>query len=268
MANDSSRLKPLIRGAWKKFWEAVKDADVVLEVLDPRDPEAFRMKEVEKKLEEMGKKIILVINKADLVPKEVLEAWKKTLSKEYPTIYISARYRLGTGKLRKLIYKVAGKKDEISIAVVGFPNVGKSTIINILKGSHSAPTGALPGVTKALQRIRRGRLVILDTPGVFLIEDTSSLVYKGALRVENLDDPVFHATELIEKLKEIDKDVLKRTYGFDYEDPMKFLEEFAKRRGKLMKGGQPNIKEAAKIVLRDWQNGKIVIWILPDKYKR
>ncbi|MHA1590753.1 MAG: GTPase [Candidatus Njordarchaeales archaeon] len=261
--NSGKKYVSLTRGAWKKFWRAVKEADIVLEVLDSRDPQAFRMPSIEKRLTELGKKVILVINKADLVPREVLEAWKKALEKEYPTIYISAKYRLGTGKLRKLIYKVAQKKNDIiKVAVIGYPNVGKSSIINILKGSHSAPTGAKPGLTRHIQIIRRGRLRVLDTPGVFPYEDAETLVYKGAIRVETLDDPVAHAVELIEKLKKIKPDVLQQTYGIDDPDPMKFLEKLALKRGKLLKGGTPDIKEAARIVLRDWQLGKIVIYKL------
>ncbi len=50
----SKDFKPLTRGAWKKFWRAVKDADIILEVLDPRDPPASRMPAVECRLVEMG----------------------------------------------------------------------------------------------------------------------------------------------------------------------------------------------------------------------
>ena len=252
---------PLTKSAWRKFWKAVKEADIVLEVLDARDPMAYRLPIIENQLMRLGKKVILVINKADLVPQKVLEGWKRCFEREYPTIYISARYRLGTRKLRELIYKTAGKDSPIiKVAVIGYPNVGKSSIINILKGHHSAQTGAKPGLTRHIQVIRRGRLRVIDTPGVFPYEDADTLVYKGAIRVEILDDPVSHAIELIKRLKENRHDVLEKTYGFDADDPIKFLEELARKRGKLLRGGLPDIKEAARIVLRDWQNGKIIIW--------
>ena len=260
----SGELKRIAKRAWKRFWRAVKDADIVLEVLDPRDPEAYRLKNVEKKLVEMGKKVILVINKCDLVPRPVLEKWKKKFSKEYPTIYVSARHRLGTGQLRKLILKNSPKELKvIRVAVIGYPNVGKSSIINILKGSHSAPTGAKPGVTRHIQILRRGRLKILDTPGVFPIEDETSLVYKGALRIDKLDDPVKHCVELIEYLLRIDEKFLEKTYGINEKDPLKVLEKFAIMRKKFKKGGVPDIETAAKMILKDWQDGKIVVWREP-----
>lgn len=259
--------RPFTRRAWREFWNAVARADIVLEVVDARDPPAFRIKEIEKRLSEMGKRVIIVINKADLVPKNILEKWKKVFEKRYPTIFVSSRHRLGTGKLRKMILRIADKeKDIINVAVVGYPNVGKSSLINILKGAHSAPTGAKPGLTRKIQELRRGRIRILDTPGVFPYENAEALVYKGAVRVETLEDPVHHATDLIKKLKKIDESILIKTYGFDNDDPLAFLEQLAIRRGRLLKGGRPNIDEAARIVLRDWQIGKIVIWKDPTHY--
>jgi len=263
----SKEYTPLTRGAWKKFWKAVMNADVVLEILDPRDPMAFRIPLVEKRLTELGKRVILVINKADLVPKHILEKWKKVFEREFPTVFVSARHRLGTSKLRRMIFKSAPKKsDVIRVAVIGYPNVGKSTLINILKGAHSAPTGAKPGLTRSIQAVRRGRLIILDTPGVFPYEDAETLVYKGAIRVEALDDPIYHAIELITKLKSIKPTIFREVYDVDDEDPVKLLEKLALKRLKLLKGGAPDITEAARIILRDWQVGKLVIWKEPSDY--
>ncbi len=259
--------KGLIRKSWGRFWKAVKDADVILEVLDARDPDAFRLKEIEKKLIKMGKKLILVINKSDLVPRSILDLWKKHLEREYPVVYISARFRLGTGILRELIYRIArkNKDSEIRVAIIGYPNVGKSTLINILKGYHSVSTGSKPGLTKNIQVVRRGRLKIIDTPGIFLCDNHSMLVYTGAIRVENLDDPVYYAIILINKLKEIRKDVFYKVYGVDSDGPEELLRKIAIKRNLFLKKGEPNIEEAAKIVLRDWQVGKIIIWREPPR---
>lgn len=260
-----SDYKYMIRKSWKKFWKAIRDADVVLEVLDARDPEAFRLKNVEKELSKVGKRIILVINKADLVPRNILELWRDKLQSEYPTVFISARYRLGTGVLRKMIYQLAKRaNDEIKVAVIGYPNVGKSALINILKGHHSLQTGAKPGLTKDIHVVKRGKLRIIDTPGVFLSEDEETLIYVGAIRVENLDDPIYYALKLINKLKSIKSDVFYRTYGVDDDDPEKLLIKIALKRKLLLSGGSPNLIEAAKMILRDWQIGKIVVWRKPS----
>lgn len=262
------KIRQFTRGAWRKFWRAVRDADIVLEVLDPRDPLSFRLKKVEETLADMGKKIILVINKADLIPRSILEEWKNMFEKEYPTIYISARKRWGTGRLRKLILKLGGKKSVIKVAVVGYPNVGKSTIINILKGSHSAPTGSKPGLTRHLQLVRRGRIKIIDTPGVFPIEDPISLVYKGSIRVEQLDDPVFYGQKFVEKILSLDRNAFKRTYGIEEEDPLGIIRRFALKRNKLKKGGEPDLDTAARILIKEWQDGKLVVWRKPSDVPR
>ena len=258
------RFKQFTRGAWRKFWRAVKEADVVVEVLDPRDPPGFRFDKIERRLVEMGKKVILVINKADLVPRNVLEGWKKIFSEEFPTVDISARYRLGTGELRRAILRSVPKgRDVVNVAVVGYPNVGKSTIINILKGAHSAPTGSKPGLTRHTQIIRRGRLRILDTPGVFPIENEIDLVYKGAIRVEKLDDPIYYCSRLLKHILAIDENCVYRSYGIEDKDPLKIIEKFALLRNKLKAGGVPDLETAAKMILKDWQDGRLIAWRKP-----
>lgn len=264
----SSGFERFTRKAWRRLKNAVKDADVIVEVLDPRDPPAFRLREFEDEMVKMGKSVILVINKSDLVPRGIVERWKKILSKDFPTIYISARKRLGTGELRRLILRSAkGKKKIINVAVVGYPNVGKSTIINILKGAHSAPTGAKPGLTRHVQIIRRGRLRILDTPGVFPIEDEINLIYKGAIRIDKLDDPIHYCEKLLKYILEIDEDSIKKTYGIEEKEPIKIIESLALLRRKLKKGGVLDIETAARIILKDWQDGKIVAWRKPERYQ-
>ena len=55
----------LVKKGWKVLWDVVEKSDVVLEILDIRDPEAFRNKKVEERVKRMGKVLILVLNKAD-----------------------------------------------------------------------------------------------------------------------------------------------------------------------------------------------------------
>lgn len=130
---------------WKELRNIVKKADIVLEVVDARIPEITRSRRLESLAEREGKEILLVINKADLVPKEVVEKWKKTFEKQgYPTVYISAKKRLGTRILRVKIKELVERK-HIVATVVGYPKVGKSSIINVLKGKHSASTSPIPG---------------------------------------------------------------------------------------------------------------------------
>jgi len=244
-----------------EFRKAVDKADVVVEVLDARDPPSFRMPEIEEEIKKRGKGLVLAINKIDLVPQYVYVGRTKYFERQgYLATYVSAAKRLGTRILRRVIKKAAPEdKDTIYVAVVGYPNVGKSTIINVLRGRHGSPTGNMPGVTRRSQEFRLGsKIRVLDTPGVYPIEDIDEMVYKGAIKPEDLPDPVPHAIKLIERLRELDPKVIEKNYGVDDPDPEKALELIAKRRGLLRKGGEPNIEEAAKLVIRDRQKAKII----------
>jgi len=253
---------------WIKVKKVVKNADVVLEVVDSRDPLSTRSKKLEALVMALGKPLIIVINKADLVPREILEEWKNLLEREYPTIYISARERLGTTFLWKAIKRVVPRtKDVVVVAVTGFPNVGKSTIINILKGKHTAGTSPIPGYTRDPMRVRVSKwLRVIDTPGVIPLEgDEDELVLRFALSPEKLEDPIPATLKLIKKALSIDPNVFEKTYGVKSREPYKLLEELAERRKLYLKGGKLNVEEAARIILRDWQNGTLVFYVKPPK---
>ena len=255
-----------MKDAWAIVRKVVREADVVLEVVDARDPMATRSRELERMAAEEGKKLVIVINKADLVPREVLEEWKRVLSREYPTIYVGARERLGTRFLWRIIKRVTGKRPVV-VAVVGLPNVGKSTILNVLKGRHSVSTSPVPGWTKHATLARAATwLKVIDTPGVVPRGEEEELAVRGALRPESLEDPVPAALKLIEVLRRKEPDFLKKYYGVDESDPLRALEELARRRNLLKKGGEPNVEEAARVLLRDWQSGELAVYFTPEDY--
>ncbi|RLE85194.1 MAG: GTP-binding protein [Thermoprotei archaeon] len=254
------------RDPWLLVKRVVKEADVVVEVVDARDPMATRSRELEALVERLGKRLVIVINKADLVPREVLEEWKEVLSREYPTIYLSARERLGTRWLWRIIKQVVDKRP-VTIAVVGLPNVGKSTILNVLKGRHSASTSPIPGWTRVHMKARAATwLRVVDTPGVVPRGSEDELAIRGALRPEALSDPIPTAVKLINMLRRKDPGVFERCYGISGDDPLSLLESLARRRGLLLKGGELNVEEAARILIRDWQTGRIVVYFTPEDY--
>ena len=252
---------------WSIIKKVINEADIVLEVLDARDPYLTRNGRIEKLVLDKGKRLILVINKADLVPKEVLEKWKRVFSRELPTIFLSARDRLGTRYLWRYI-KMYAPKFPVKVAVVGYPNVGKSMIINVLKGRHSSGTSPIPGFTKSSLRVRAStNIVVIDTPGVFPPSaDERELVLYSALRPEALEDPVVPAIHLIKFALSRDPLVFEKVYGITEKDPIKILSELARKRGLYLKGGQLNIEEVARIIIRDWQRNKLVFFSRPEDY--
>ncbi len=255
------------RMMWRRVRRAIELADMVLEVVDARDPFGTRCREVERLIRSMNKKLIIVINKADLVPRKILEEWKRVLEKEYPTVYLSAKHRLGTRKLWKVIKRHAPQLP-VKVAVVGYPKVGKSTIINVIKGKSAAETSPKPGATRAERLVSAATwLRLVDSPGVIPVrEDEIDLALKCIVPPEELTDPVPPALELIRRALAKRPEALSEKYGFIHDDPHEFLVTLAKRRGLLGKGGEPLVHEAAKIVIRDWQAGELVFYYTPKDY--
>jgi nuclear GTP-binding protein len=171
---DSSR-----KAFFREFKKVVEEADVILEVLDARDPIGCRARAVEQAILAKGdKKIVLVLNKIDLVPRQVVTAWLKHLRQEFPTVAFRCNTQLqksnlarGKGdfdtydslaggtclggdnllELLKNYCRSQNLKKTITVGIIGYPNTGKSSLINSLKRSKAAAVGAKPGFTRTMQ---------------------------------------------------------------------------------------------------------------------
>jgi len=257
--------------SWRKLREIVASADVVLEVLDVRDPLATQSKRAESIVRKLGRDLIVVLNKCDLVPLWVSRGWAEYFrSRGYKTVFISATHRYGTKKLRKAIVEMIAVRPAV-LAVIGYPKVGKSSIINALKGKHSAPTSPYPGTTgytKVSQLYRIGNdLYIIDTPGIIPVEGEGIEAIIRGKPVESIEEPVNVAIELIKRILYYNPKAFKIAYGIAETDPIKILETIALRRGWIYKKTrEPNIDEAARAVIRDYHRGKIPFYVPPPNY--
>lgn len=250
----------------KKPWVVVngiiRESDLILEVLDARFPEETRNSIIEGRINNLGKSFFYILNKSDLVDEKQIRKSIDLLKKRAPVIKFSAKERYGKRKLIYLMQKFANKKS-ISVGVVGYPNVGKSSIINTLKGQKSAPVSPIAGYTKGKQWIKlSGKILLIDTPGVIPVKEKAvlKLVMKDA--ITNIEDPEGIGVELLEELIKKDKKIVEEFYKIEIKDTaQEALEEIAKVKRKLKKGGELDLDAAGKIVINDWQRGKLKIII-------
>ena len=168
-ARDAILMKGTSRRIWAELYRVLDCSDVVVQVLDARDPQGTRSLAIEKHLRESAKhkNLIFVLNKVDLVPTWVTRRWVAALSREAPCLAFTAgniKKPFGKGSLIALLRQLAklhADKKAISVGFVGYPNVGKSSIINALKGSKACNVAPIPGETKVWQYVTLMKRVFL-----------------------------------------------------------------------------------------------------------
>ncbi|XP_045207041.2 nucleolar GTP-binding protein 2-like [Mercenaria mercenaria] len=256
---------------WNELHKVIDSSDILINVLDARDPQGTRCYQVEEflKKEKPHKHIIFVLNKVDLVPVWVTQKWVAILSAAHPTLafHASMMNPFGKGALINLLRqfsKLHTDKRQITVGFVGYPNVGKSSVINTLRAKKVCKVAPIAGETKVWQYITlMKRIYLVDCPGVVYPTGSTptECVLKGVVRVENIKTPEDYIEAMLKRVK---KEYIYKTYGIsswtDHED---FLTKFAKRSGKLLKGGDPDLSTSAKMILNDFQRGSIPYFVRP-----
>lgn len=260
---------------WNELHKVVDSADVLLQVLDARDPIGTRSKHIEEflKKEKKHKHLFFILNKVDLVPIWVTQRWVAILSSEYPTIafHASMTHPFGKGALINLLRQI-GKlhvdKKQISVGLIGYPNTGKSSIINALRSKKVCKVAPIAGETKVWQYITlMKKIYLIDCPGVVYpsAETDAEKVLKGVVRVELVTNPEDYVEDVLRRIR---PEYIVKTYGIkDHKNHIDFLEKIAKKSGKLLKGGEPDINASAKMILNDWQRGKLPFYVPPEGFE-
>ena len=218
---------------------------IILEVLDARFIDETRNKGIEARIKNEGKTLIYVVNKIDLIASPKIQEHIRNLK---PHVLISCKERLNTGILRNLIFRYAKKGERSRVGIIGYPNTGKSSLVNVLCGHARARTSSRSGSTRGKQFIRlTENITLLDSPGTFVVENPDKLVLISSVDFSKVDDPIYYVDLIEQKFP----GVIERHYG------VKNLEELAQKRGHIKKGGELDEERTAKIILKDWQQGKI-----------
>jgi ribosome biogenesis GTPase A len=246
----------------------IENSDIILEVLDSRFVEETRNEDFEEEVKKKGKVLVYVFNKNDLVKNSSLKKYAN-LS---PHVEISCTFRKGVGNLRNLIKRLAknienpvdkDKTGKVSVGIVGYPNTGKSSLINLLIGKSSAGISAQAGFTKSLQKLKLSEgIQLLDSPGVIPEKEYSTSdklkiaknAKVGARDYSKVSDPEMAIAELMKDFP----GVLEDYYKIDSEGDAEILiEKLGKKKGFMKRGGLVNEDKTSRMILKDWQSGEI-----------
>lgn len=259
-----------------RFWQVVdriiNEVDVIIELLDARFPYETKNTVIEGHLRKAKKPFIRVITKSDLVDKKKLDKAAKKLK----AITFSAKKHFHTQTLIKEIMKhfkttekqfkkkwkgkrIAEKQFFLKVGVIGYPNIGKSSLINALKGRKSAPTSPIAGFTKGKQWIKvTNKILLIDTPGVIPFKEKNQLKLILKSAITQVKDPEETAIDLIEM---IPKSKLEEFYKIKTaKDSEETLKTIAKKKNLIKKGNIPDLKRAGNLLIQDIQKNKIKLF--------
>lgn len=254
--------------ASKEIKQTLPEIDLLIEILDARIP--FSSQNPMLATLRGDKPTIRVLSKTDLADPLLTQQWQTHLELEQgvKTLAVTTQQPEKINQIIALCGKMLPEKTisnkVIRCMIMGIPNVGKSTIINILAGRAIAKTGNEPAVTKHQQRINLGNnLVLSDTPGVLWpnVENPNSgyrLATTGAIK-----DTAFQHTDIalfaLDYLLSTYPNLVQNRYRLNPlpNDGLSALQELGKKRGCLRSGHQVDLDKAAKLFLTELKAGTL-----------
>lgn len=275
------------RGGHESYWNVIKriiiESDLVLEVLDARLVELSRNEQVEELISGIGRPMIFVINKSDLISKASLRNQVKKLKEKGEVVFISTKnkqsIRILLYAIKKVFRKYGKRKIEpkkigesksrfreaiadIVVGVLGYPNVGKSSIINSLAHKKKVKVSKKAGTTHGIHWVRASNEIkLLDSPGVIPLSKEDDIRYGliGAKDTERLKNPELVASAVIKLFLKYNKKKLEEHYGVGIkdEDPYAIIAKIAEKKGHLLKGGRIDENRTISMIVRDWQQGRL-----------
>jgi len=253
----------------KAIGERIKDIDVVIEMLDARLPGSSANPMLAELIQ--SKPGLKVLSKQDLADPVRTALWLDHYN-AMPGVRAIGLDTSMTSPAKALIDACqqlaplrGGMVKPMRVLICGIPNVGKSTLINTLKGKRAAKTGDEAGVTKMEQRITLADdFYLYDTPGVLwpriiVAQSGYNLAASGAIGINAFDDEEV-ALELLNYLIPNYPEALSARYkiqevaGRTDED---MLDAIGRQRGAIQSGGRINTTKAADIVIHDFRSAAL-----------
>ena len=251
---------------WRTVDRVIHESDILLEVIDARMPNITRNERVENKIRLKRKFLILVINKSDLITRNMRMNFLRNF-KSREAVFISCKGRSGVSALKEMIFELAKRRphrDYVRVGVIGYPNTGKSSVINILVGKSAAKTSPIAGLTRGVQWIRgEGNIMFFDTPGVVPLDDKDETeqALMSIIDPNKLVNPDLAAMKIIQLFLDYNKSSLEKFYNVKIEtdDTSEILLEIGEKKNFLGKGGKVDEVRTALAIIRDWQRGKLLL---------
>ncbi len=254
----------------KAIEERIKEIDVVIELLDARLPASSANPMLAQLTQ--GKPALKVLNKQDLADPIRTQEWLAHYNAVPGTraLGLDASVKAPAKALIDACFALAPTRGAsmtkpMRVLICGIPNVGKSTLINTLKGKRSAKTGDEAGVTKIEQRIvLQDAFYLFDTPGVLwpriiVAKSGYNLAASGAIG-RNAYEEEEVALELVDYLRQHYAANVEARYALtgvaDMTDEQ-LLEAIGRKRGALLSGGRINLQKAAEVVIYDFRQAAL-----------
>jgi ribosome biogenesis GTPase A len=240
---------------WRVVNEVINKSDILIVVADARFPEESINSEILKKIDK--KKYMIVFNKIDLLGPVTKKRLNEVSKKFEFSMCVSAKQHCKTMVLLRKLNAIAQGK-HVVVGVLGYPNTGKSSIINALKGKNSAPVSPRAGYTHGLQKIVvTEKITLIDTPGVIPYGERNNFdlqILIASKNIEELKDSECVAMRLMEGLD----GVVEKYYGVEKQKDLDVtIEKIAMKLNLVKRGNVPDSCRASIRIIKDWQLGKI-----------
>lgn len=292
---------------WRQLWRVIERSDVIVQILDARNPLLFLCSDLQKYVNEVSsdKINLILLNKADLLTEKQRRIWANYfVSQNIKAVFFSALQEMQDTEEQDLaeidnlvieakeIFKVLSSTQlldyfkelfpeitrQITVGLVGYPNVGKSSTINALIKSKKVSVSSTPGKTKHFQTIPLDdEIMLCDCPGLVFpnfVSSKAEMIINGILPIDQMTEhvpPVSLVTSLLPR------QVFEEKYGLilpklDEEDPRRhltaeeLLNAYGYMRGYMTQRGLPDNPRAARYILKDFVSGKLLYCVPPPTY--